>query len=264
MTQRMGFVVIISVMVLSTLACQVGGGRRIRGSGNVVEEAREVSGVTGVELATLGTLYIEIGEGESLRIEAEDNLLEYIETDVRNGTLRIDTQDNVSLRNTKPVNYYLTVTGLDEIDISSSGDIEAPDLEAEQFTVFISSSGNLDMGNLKADTLTVRISSSGDMRMGVLQADAIKVDISSSGSLDIAGGEVERQDVTISSSGNYTARDLESVEADVHLTSSGGATIRVSDRLTARMSSSGDVRYIGNPTVDARTTSSGNVRKIGE
>jgi hypothetical protein len=56
----------------------------VRGSGNVVEETREVSGVSGVELATLGTLHVEIGESESLRIEAEDNLLEYIETDVRN------------------------------------------------------------------------------------------------------------------------------------------------------------------------------------
>ncbi len=264
MKQCIGFVVIMSVMVLSTLACQVGGFTRIRGSGNVVEETREVSDITGVELATSGTLYIEIGARESLRIEAEDNLLEYIETRVRNGMLQIDTQDNVNLRHTKPVNYYLTVTGLDTIEISSSGDIKVPDLEAKRFSVDISSSGNLDMGDLEADTLTVHISSSGDMRMGLLHANTLEIDISSSGNLDIAGGEVERQDITINSSGNYTARDLESVEADVRLSSSGEATIRVSDHLEARLSSSGDVRYAGNPTVDARTTSSGNVRKIGE
>jgi hypothetical protein len=38
----------------------------------------------------------------------------------------------------------------------------------------------------------------------------------------------------------------------------------VQERLTANLSSSGDVRYAGNPTVEARTTSSGKVRRIGE
>ena len=52
-----------------------------------------MSGVTGVNLATIGHLTIELGDTESLRIEAEDNLMEYIETDVRSGKLRIRTQD---------------------------------------------------------------------------------------------------------------------------------------------------------------------------
>ena len=269
MKQRKRFVLMVSVMALSILACQVGGiapgdGRTVRGSGNVVEETRAVSGVTGVELATLGTLHIEVGETESLRIEAEDNLMEYLETEVRNGRLRIGTQDRVNLRNTKPVNYYLTVTGLDAIEISSSGDIQAPDLEAGQFSINISSSGDLEMGDMEADSLTVKISSSGDVTMGVLNADTLEVDIGSDGNLDIAGGEVKTQNITISSSGKYTAQDLTSDEAEVRLNSNGSATIWVRDRLKANLSSSGDLRYRGNPTVDATTTSSGDVIQIGE
>jgi hypothetical protein len=269
MKQHARFALLVSVMALSILACQVVGlpsapGKTIRGSGDVVEETREVSGFTAIELATLGTLHIQVGEGESLRIEAEDNLLEYIETKVRNGRLKIEIQDNINLRSTRPINYYLTVTDLDTIVISSSGDIEAPDLETERFSITISSSGDLEMGDLEADTLTVDISSSGDMTMGVLHANTLEVDISSSGNLDIAGGEVERQNVAITSSGDYTARNLESVEAEVRLTSSGAATIRVSDDLRANLSSSGDLYYIGNPTVDATTTSSGDVVQISE
>ena len=272
MKQRKRFVLMVSmmaVMALSILACQVGGINlgdfdTVRGSGNVVEETREVSGVTGVNLATIGHLIIEVGNTESLRIEAEDNLMEYLETEVLSGRLRIGTQDRISLNTTRPINYYLTVTDLDTIVISSSGDIEAPDMQAERFSITISSSGELDMGDLEADTLSVDINSSGDVTMGVLQADGLEVDISSTGSLDIAGGAVEQQDITISSSGNYTARDLESVEAEVRSSSSGSATIRVSDHLRANLSSSGDVRYLGNPTVDATTNSSGDVERIGD
>jgi hypothetical protein len=239
----------VSALALSVLACQVGGidlgsATGILGSGNVVEENRPVSDISGVELATLGNLQIEIGDSEELRIEAEDNLMEYFETEVRKGTLRIRTQEGVNLRPTEPVNYYLTVTGLESIGIFSSGDIQAPDLEAERFSITIASSGNLEMGNLVAETL--------------------EVEISSSGNLDIASGMVETQNISIKSSGNYMAQDLESGEADVHLTSSGSGTIRVSDHLSATLNSSGDVRYFGNPTVNATTNSSGNVTKIGD
>jgi len=245
-------------------ACSIGDGRTVRGSGNVVEETREVSGITGVDLATLGHLTIEVGDMESLRIEAEDNLMAYLETEVRNGQLRIETRDNVNLRNTRPINYYLTVTGLGTIVISSSGDIQAPDLEAERFSINISSSGDLEMGDLEAETLTVKISSSGDVTMGVLNANTLEVDIGSSGNLTIAGGQVKTQNITISSSGNYTAQDLASEEAEVRLSSSGSATLWVHDHLRANLSSSGDLRYRGNPTVDATTDSSGDVIQIGE
>jgi hypothetical protein len=249
MMKQSKLILIVSIVALSILACQVGsfslgGARTVRGSGDIVEETRAVSGVTGVELATLGTLTIEVGDTESLRIEAEDNLMEYLETEVRGGRLRIGTQDDVNLRATRPVNYYLTVTGLEAIVITSSGDIQAPDLEAERFSITINSSGDLEMGMLNADTL--------------------EVDIGSSGDLDIAGGEVKTQNVTISSSGNYTAQDLESAEAEVRLNSNGSATIWVHDQLKAILSSSGDLRYRGNPTLDATTSSSGDVIQIGE
>jgi hypothetical protein len=88
--------------------------------------------------------------------------------------------------------------------------------------------------------------------------------VCSTRNLDIAGSAVERQDITISSSGDYTARNLESDEAEVRLNSTGSATIWVRDRLKAKLSSSGDLRYRGNPTVDATTTSTGDVTQIGE
>ncbi len=268
MKQHKRILLMVTIVVLSILACQLGdiglSGGMIRGSGQVVEETRAVSGISVVELATLGNLFIEIGDTESLRIEAEDNLMEYLETDVSGGRLRIRTQDEVNLLATDPVNYYLTVTGLEAIVISSSGNIQAPDLEAERFSITISSSGNLDMGDLAVDMLTVVISSSGNVAMSMLNAEKLNVDLSSSGNLDIAGGKVDLQDVTLSSSGNYTARDMESAEAEMRLDSNGNATIWVRDRLKAVLNSSGNLRYRGNPTVEATVNSSGEIIQIGE
>ncbi len=264
--KRLVITLLVVVSAFAMLACQaIGamGGRRIRGSGHIVEETREVDDFTGVELATLGTLFIETGARESLRIEAEDNLLPYIETEVHNGCLRISTLHNAHLRKTKPVNYYLTVKTLDSLSISSSGDVEAPSFETRKFSVNLSSSGNLTLEDLDVEALNVHISSSGDMRMETLHAETLEVHLSSSGNLDIAGGQVEEQDISINSSGDYNAKDLESEEAEVRLSSSGEATLNVNDYLHARLSSSGSVYYLGNPTVDATTSSSGNVVRLG-
>lgn len=255
-------------VAISTLACEVstpgagGSAGTVVGSGAVVEETRTVNGISGVELAMPGTLHVETGGSEALRIEAEDNLLAYITTEVRAGTLVINTQSGTNLRSTRPMNYYLTVTELDRVADSSSGDIQASDLKAGRFSISISSSGNLSMGNLQCSSLEVEISSSGDVNLGGLTADTLSVRVNSSGNLDIAGGQVQRQDIAISSSGEYHSKNLASAEAQVQLNSSGSATIRVSDRLRGTLSSSGNVYYIGSPEVDMTQTSSGRAVRI--
>lgn len=256
--------------------------KKIEGSGNVVTEEREISGVDAVELATIGRMFIEIGDEEKLVIEAEDNVIEYFDANVFGGRLTVDIKGDVNLTLNEPVRYYLTVKELSEIEISSSGDIEAPDLEAERFYVSIGSSGDLDMGNLTCSSLDIRIkssgdvslrdikakhvevniNSSGDVRLETLNGDFLVVDINSSGNVRIDGGYVEEQDVSISSSGDYRAKRLESKKVYVSSNSSGDAEVYATDELRARLNSSGDVYYAGSPSVREREGSSGKVRKI--
>lgn len=249
MKNKFPFTLIGVMLIFSILACNVTingdiGGETVRGSGSVVTEDRDVSNISGVQLANEGALHIMMGDSKSLRIEAEDNLLEYIQTDIRAGKLVIGTRQGINLRASRPIDYYLTVDELNSIVISSSGDVDVGDLQSESFSVKINSSGDISIGSLDCSSLRVEISSSGD--------------------LEILGGQVQQQDITISSSGEYSARDLQSVEAEVSITSSGTATIRVSDHLSGRLSSSGDIRYIGNPEVNVSTTSSGRTVQIND
>jgi hypothetical protein len=267
MKNKISFTLVGLALVFSILACNVtindtGGSNAVLGSGTVIEADRSVSNITGVELTMQGTLHITTGASESLRIEAEDNLMEYIQTEVRLGKLVIGTRPGINLHPNRPINYYLTVTGLSSVVISSSGDIETDDQQSGSFSITISSSGNLSISSLDCTTLQVKISSSGDVKITKLVAETTSVTISSSGNLDILGGQVQQQDITISSSGEYHARDLESVTANVVLSSSGEATIRVSDHLGGRLSSSGNINYSGNPDVSISMTSSGRAIQI--
>lgn len=256
------------VLFIVTIACSVSIGDinidMVKGDGDVIEEQRSVSGISRVRVANQGDLFIELGEQESLVIEAESNLMQYLESEVRAGELVLDTSNGVNLGNTKPIRYYLTVTELEGVAISSSGDIEAPALEADKFSIDVNSSGNVSVEGLIVQDLDVNISSSGGVAIDELTAGRLEVDISSSGNLAIKSGAVEQQGISISSSGDYDGGELSSQRANVRLTSSGNATVRVSDELTARLSSSGSLYYIGSPTIDAQESSSGDVIQLEE
>jgi len=220
------------------------GGQTIEGSGTLAEETRPIGDITTVEMAVPGTLHIELGAASSLRISAEDNLLEWIETEARGGELRIHTTPGVELLPREPIGYYLTVSSLDTLIVSSSGDVEAPDLVATHFSVTISSSGSVALRSLQAETLDAELSSSGNLMIG--------------------GGQVGRQEISLSSSGSYMAKDVASLEAQADLSSSGSATLHVQDSLRATLSSNGMLYYLGSPQVTLDVSSSGQAVQIEE
>ena len=292
MNRRIKITILVAVLALTTMACELSGifvdntiVNGERGSGNVVEETRPISGVTGVDLATIGNVIIEIGETESLRIEAEDNLMKFFETDMRGNTLKISTNPRtVNLRPTKPVYFFLTVKKLERVSISGSGDIQVPDLESSQFTVNIDGSGDISMGDLDADQLKidiggsgdvstarvevpsfqVKINGSGDITLMQLNADDLSLKINGSGNLRIDDGKVSEQDIDINGSGNFRAEDLASKVTNIRIGGSGDITVWVIDSLDVRIMGSGNVRYYGRPTVSSSGNGSGVITSLGD
>jgi hypothetical protein len=292
MNRRYLIIAIALVFALTTMACElsgilVNGESRsvVNGSGNVVEETRPVIGVTGVDLATFGDVIIQLGEKESLRVEAEDNLIQYFETDVRGGTLHITTTPrSVNIKATKPVRFFLTVKGIEQVSISGSGDIQVPDLETDQFSVNIGGSGDVSLGDLNADKMEisiggsgdvgtdrvkvqsfqVRINGSGDISLGELSADDLSLDVNGSGNVSIDDGQVGEQEIRINGSGDFRADDLASKLVDVRIGGSGDVTVWVMDSLDVRIMGSGNVRYYGRPAVSTSGNGSGNLTSLGD
>ena len=104
------------------------------------------------------------------------------------------------------------------------------------------------------------------MSLGPIMLDVkgteLDADLTSSGDLTIDEGEFERQTVRLSSSGSLNARNVRTQQASLTLNSSGNATVWVEDTLDARLSSSGSVRYAGDPAVTSSTSSSGVVKPL--
>ena len=260
---RKTLTLVLVMLMVSMFAADCSGINQIRGSGNIVSKERKISGVEGVHLGTIGTLHVRIGGGEKLVVEAEDNLQEFIKTKMKGDVLTITLESEGGINATKDIHYYLTVKKLDLIKLSSAGDaIIEDDVKSDEFEIVISSAGDLKMQDIDAREVDISVSSAGDVSIKNLKAKELGVRISSAGDVVIGGGEVEEQDIHISSAGDYKADRLSCKDAEVMLNSSGDALIMVKDRLDATISSSGSLRYIGDPVVHSRTSSSGDIIRV--
>jgi hypothetical protein len=242
--------VMFAICIASLSGCAQGDGfdpklfsfnHRVKGSGNLARETRNLDEILQVILSEEGDLWIEIGEQEQLVIEAEDNLLEYLVADVNHGSLDIKKDpDNVQLYATKPIRYFLTFRSLESLTVKNSGDVEIAEIKGARFKL--------------------RITGSGDVRINRLLVDSLEVELTSSGDLTISEGTANEQAIRLSSSGDYDGKNVVCQRARVSLSSSGEATVNVLERLIASTTSSGNVYYLGDPTVSIRDmTSSGRV-----
>jgi hypothetical protein len=161
-----------------------------------------VSGFDEVELRGVGNLSIQQADNESLSVEAEEDVLPKIRTEVENGRLILGPRPGVSISTTEPINYKLTVKDLNALEVSGSGNVEAEDIETDELAVTISGAGDVEISG-KADNQELDISGSGDYRAEDLESKEAKIDVGESGSATVDVSDELHAEVSGSGSVEY-------------------------------------------------------------
>ena len=196
------------VAVLLVLAgCSV-----VSGSGQVKSETRQVSGFTGIELSGNGEVTIEQGETESLTIEADDNVLPALTSEVRDSVLELGTKPRTTVRTRNPIRYRVTLKDLTSIELSGSGSVSGADLQASALQVDISGSGTINLAGA-ADQQDVEVSGSGRYEAAQLPSRSATIEISGSGKATVAASDQLRVD--ISGSGTVTYSGDPAIDQDI-------------------------------------------------
>jgi len=260
--KRTSFSILSVLMTLLTTGC----GPFIPGSGQVTTATRQVSGFQQIDLFGSPDVILTQGESESLRIEAEDNLIPYLVTEVRGGTLEIGfrTADGLplSVRPTQPVKVYVTMKTVTGLRVTGSGDLDAERLAADTLQLTVTGSGNLSVEALTVKKLNNRLTGSGDILIDELTAEVVETVITGSGNCSIAG-ESAQQSARISGSGDYRASELQSEQAAMQVTGSGNVNAWVTEKLSVEIVGSGNVKYYGLPTLTQRIVGSGDISALG-
>jgi hypothetical protein len=233
------YVLGIAVILSITGSCFIDNLESISGNGKVVKQQRDVSGYSGLKVAAGIDVVITQGDHDSVMVEADENLQDYIKTEVVNDVLKIYSDKNI--RNAKEKKVYVDYRKLNSIDISSAGDVD----------------GN---NTLVTDNLDIEMSSAGDLNLAI-EADKVEIDISSAGDAKLSG-KTRYFRADLSSAGDLNAFDLEAREGDISVSSAGNARVFITDEASFHCSSGGDIVYKGEPRLESISTSSaGSINK---
>jgi len=172
---------------------------RVVGSGRVSSEARQVRDFDEVALTGSGTLTVTQTGEESLTIQADDNILPLLTSDVAGHRLTLGTKPNTSFSTRSPIVYRLTVKHLSGLIVSGSGDATATGITTSSMSVRISGSGNVTLAGT-AERQEVTISGSGAYRGDDFATKTTAVSVSGSGGAHVDASE--RLDARVSGSGS--------------------------------------------------------------
>lgn len=213
----------------------------IKGSGELTTQDYQVSGFDKLVFSGIGNIIITQGETESLRVEAESNVIERLEISSGGKKLKIGFKNNFfNIIPTKPINFYLSVKDLREISISGVGSIKCDGLTTDDLAIDSSGAGSIDM-NLTTTVLEVSLSGAGKVNMA---------------------GQTQSQSIDISGAGSYDAKGFASKDCEVSISGLGRAVVNASDTLDVNMSGLGSVEYVGSPAVSQEISGGGSVKSI--
>lgn len=201
-----------------------------------LEEARiddrHLTGFHAVDVSGSFDVFITQGSSESVKVEAPDEVIDKIITEVTgDGVLKIYNKRNFNWNDWfggrgKKIAIYVNIKDVDAVQLTGSGDVYFKDgLRSPSLKIALTGSGDLG-GRIETKSLECRLSGSGDIKLA---------------------GHAETSVVNVIGSGDYHGRDLATVNTTARVAGSGDAAVNVSDSLNASVSGSGDVKYSGSP-----------------
>ena len=121
--------------------------KMISGNGNVKKETRNPGTFTKIHSSGSADVVITSGSHCAVTVEDDDNLLPYLETVVKNGTLEIHYQDGISVSNDH-AKIYVTAPTLSDVTTSGTSNITVSDLLQNPDKISFNTSG---IGNIEGE-----------------------------------------------------------------------------------------------------------------
>ncbi|MFM2361645.1 MAG: hypothetical protein RLZZ316_547 [Bacteroidota bacterium] len=231
-----------TLLLIGFSSCRYVGGKRVKGNGNVTTQERQTPSFNGVETRGNFDLYVTTGTATSVKVEAEDNLQQYIDVYVEGDKLIVKTDEGFWLRPKRNMKIYVTSPGFNHLSLSGSGNIIGQNKITDSSRIYVGISG------------------SGDVRLEV-DAPSVEANITGSGNITLSGS-TKNFSADTRGSGDIKAFDLKTEESAVDIAGSGNAEVFASVKLKVNVAGSGDVKYKGAPQVDSHVAGSGGVKKV--
>ena len=233
---RIAIGLVLALFASSCVNINFGNGKK--GNGVVAEETRKITeDFTEISAAEGLNVFVTQGDNFKILVEADENVIELIATDISEGKLKIHTLENIG-RATK--NVYVTLPEITVLESSSGADL-------------------IGQNEIKSEKLDLEASSGSDIEVEVVAAE-IEADASSGADIKISGQTAVLY-ANASSGADIKARGLMAKRCNADASSGADIAVNVLESLTADASSGADISYTGDPKVSKKKSASGSVHK---
>jgi Putative auto-transporter adhesin, head GIN domain len=213
---------------------------KVIGKGPVVTQDRDVHSFQKFSLSVDAEVHFTQSNDYSLEIDAQQNILDQIESVVAGNELKIGLRHSINISNSERIVIRVSAPEVNSFIVSGSGDIDIqqPDAPAN---------------------LNLAISGSGSIEADQAGISYVESNISGSGRIEVAGGHPNSNKATISGSGYIDMQNVQVKESETRISGSGTIKVYATQKLNAHISGSGTVYYKGTPTISSSTSGSGSV-----
>jgi len=212
----LGRTLLIGFTLAGIVGCGMNLAPAVTGSGVMGSEKRDVGGFATVTNNISANLDITVGPATEGVIEADDNLLPLITTEVRGSELIIGSRASFNSRRT--IKLTIQTPSLAGLVINGSGDAVVRGVQADSFSGTINGSGKITATG-SARQLHGTIAGSGDLLLSELSAGSATISIAGSGSASVSPSD--SLNATVTGSGDIRYKPSPALSLQKQITGSG-------------------------------------------
>lgn len=226
--------IITAIICLSTVFSSWGWTKQqkdIKGSGYILTEQRATSPFESIEVSRAIKVFLSQGEKLEITVEADDNLLPYIKTEIKEQTLKIYLPDDTNITTHSDMNVFVTVPKITKLEVSTAAKIEGTN-------------------PWKMDNLSLDVTTAGSVKLE-LTAGEIEAEASTAARIELKG-TATKLEADVTTAANLKARELKVKIAKIDASTAGNVEIDVTEQLRYDVNTGAKLIYKG----DAHTTGS--------
>ena len=230
--------ILLSGLVIAGLMFTTSCINGISGNGDVEVRIESIDDFDRLEIDGNFKVFLTQSDRPGLKIEADENLLEYIEVRQVGNKLEIESKRNIF--RAKKKDLHIKYTDLQRIELSCALDING-ETPIEVKSLLIDCSGAID---LNIDVI----------------AERLRLDVSGAADCDL-NGRVKDVSLNISGAGDFNAFGLRAEDVNIDMSGAASARVFATDMLDVEISGAGSVKYKGDPDIRRNISGIGSLRK---
>lgn len=251
---------------------------KVKGSKIVKLEQKQVDNFESVEVEDNLEIFLVKGDECALEIEADDNLIEFVEYKLTGKNLRISTSRDMS--SYKKLSVRVTyndklnmVIAKDETNVTALSDVVLDNItfksydyaklflnaKTKNFTLMANDKSKIEL-NLKSDKTAIDLSKSAYVK-ALISSPEMRFDVYQKASADVEGDVINLK-LRLDNSSDFNGKKLTAKNATVEVAAYSKLSINISNIVTIDASGNSEMDLYGEPKIEIkRFTESAMIKK---